>query len=218
MRHKTTEALYSYWNALRGQRMAPRRVEIEPGGIGDILPDTFILERLDAGTFSYRLAGTRMCERFGREFRTLNFLDSWTPEHRQTLQDRLNTISVQGGAALLVLEASNTAGKSVPMEMIILPLLHNQAYADRFLGAVSVLQNPNWLGYEPIEACRLVSSEILWPDGTPSPAVEAQDRQTPFLPHIRRARIVRQDRRQFRVFDGGLAGTPPSTPPDAAPR
>ena len=49
---------------------------------------------------------------------------------------------------------------------------------------------------------------------------EVRDRQAPFLPHIRKARIVRSDRRQFRVYDGGLntpepeAAARPETPAD----
>ncbi len=33
------------------------------------------------------------------------------------------------------------------------------------------------------------------------------DRQAPFAPHIRKARIVRSDRRQFRVYEGGLGAS-----------
>lgn len=216
MRHKTTAALYEYWNGLRGSRLAPRRFEIEPGGIGDLLPDTFILERHDAGSFPFRLAGTRLCDRFGREFRGQNFLDDWSADDAATLRHRLNTISVQGGAALFLIKGLTQSGKSVTFEAIVLPLIHTQACADRFLGAISVLDTPNWLGYEPIADRQLLCDEIVWPDGRPHPVVESVDRQVPFLPHIRRARIVRQDRRQFRVFDGGLSGSDPG--PAAPPR
>ena len=77
MKQKTSQILYAYWNGVRGERMAPRRFEIEPARIATILPETFILERLDTDTFVYRLAGTRMCEQFGCEFRGANFLDGW---------------------------------------------------------------------------------------------------------------------------------------------
>lgn len=205
MRHKTTQALYTYWNELRGARLAPRRFEIEPGGIGDILPDTFILERHDAGTFPYRLAGTRLTERFGREFRGQNFLDDWSAEDAASLRARLNTTSVQGGAALFLIEAESASGKAAMLEMIVLPLIHMQAYADRFLGAISVLDHPSWLGREPIVSRHLLADEVIWPDGRPHAVLDVSNRQAPFVPHIRRARIVRQDHRQFRVFDGGLS-------------
>jgi len=212
MRHKTTQALYTYWNALRGARLAPRRFEIEPGSIGELLPDTFILERHDAATFPYRLAGTRLCERFKTEFRGHNFLAGWSADDTAKLGARLDTVSVQGGVALLHIDAECETGKPVRLEMIVLPLIHMQAFADRFLGAVSALETPGWLGYEPIVRRQVVKDEIIWPDGRPRAAVEGTDRQVPFLPHVRTSRIVRSERRQFRVFDGGLAGTEPDPP------
>jgi hypothetical protein len=214
MRHKTSQHLYDYWNRLRGSRLAPRRFEIEPASIGDALPDTFILERHDAGTFPYRLAGTRLCERFKKEFRGHNFLASWNVQDITTLQSRLNAISVQGGVILLLAEAETASGKSLRLEILILPLFHGQVCADRFLGVVSPLALPAWLGFEPLQAMHVLTDEIIWPDGQPQAisgaTEEIEDRQTPFLPRVRQSRIVRSDRRQFRVFDGGLSGNGPA--------
>lgn len=196
--------------------MAPRRFEIEPSCIGDVLPDTFILERQDAGNFVYRLAGTRLCDLFKREFRGHNFLDKWASRDSHLLRSRLNTISIKGGVVVLLAEAETAISKSVLMEILLLPLVHRQAIADRFLGLVSPLESPPWLCWEPIQSLNLVSDEIIWPDGHPQgeslaaadqASLSAQDRQSPFLPGVRHSRIVRSERRQFRVFDGGLSNS-----------
>ena len=63
MKQSTIQVLFGYWNEVRGERLAPRRFEIEPARIATILPETFILERLDSETFPYRLAGTKICDR-----------------------------------------------------------------------------------------------------------------------------------------------------------
>jgi hypothetical protein len=210
MRHKTTQSLYEYWNRLRGSRLAPRRFEIEPVNIGDALPDTFILERSSAGAFPYRLAGTRLCERFKREFRGHDFLAAWSADDSATLRSRLNTISVQGGVVLLLVDAETASAKSVPLEVLILPLIHGQASADRFLGVVSPLDTPHWLGFDPLQSMHILSNEIVWPDGHPqpiptSPEDGTEDPQNPFSLRVRQSRIVRSHRRQFRVFEGGLS-------------
>jgi hypothetical protein len=216
MRHKTSQHLYDYWNRLRGPRLAPRRFEIEPASIGDALPDTFILERHDTGTFPYRLAGTRLCERFKKEFRGHNFLASWNAHDIGTLRSRLNAISVQGGVILLLANTETASGKSLQVEILILPLIHGQVCADRFLGVLSPLAVPSWLDFEPLQTLQLMSDEIIWPDGHPQAlgvaTEDVEDRQTPFLPRIRQSRIVRSDRRQFRVFDGGLSDNGPVAP------
>lgn len=208
MRHTTTQALYSYWNGLRGSRRAPHRFEIEPVSMGNALPDTFILERQDAGTFPFRLAGTRLCELFKKEFRGHNFLDGWAGHGSATLGPRLNTISVQGGVLVILADGETASGKLVPTEILILPLVHGQACADRFLGVLSLLKTPAWLDIEPISTLHLRSERVIWPDGHPHPALDCiDDRQSPFHPRVRHARIVRSDRRQFRVFEGGLSTT-----------
>jgi len=207
MRHTATRALFAYWDELRGKRLAPRRFEIEPARLGEALPDTFILERQSAGTFPFRLAGTRICDRFAREFRGQNFLGEWPARDRQTLAARLNTVSIQGGGVLVLANAETAAGRSVLVEMVILPLIHFQAFADRFLGVLVPLDTPAWLGWEPLVSMHLISEEIIWP-AVPSSQAEdfsSDDRQSPLLPSVRHGTIVRSDRRQFRVFDGGLS-------------
>ena len=97
MRSKTGQILYAYWNEVRGDRLAPRRFEIEPSRIAPILSETFILERLDADTYRFRLAGTRIGEDFGFEFRGTNFLDGWMADDRITLIRHLQSLTVQGG-------------------------------------------------------------------------------------------------------------------------
>ena len=82
MKQRTLHTLYGYWNEVRAGRLAPRRLEIEPSRIAGILSETFMLERVDAATYRYRLAGTRLCELFGSELRGTNFLDGWSEQDR----------------------------------------------------------------------------------------------------------------------------------------
>lgn len=204
MKEPTSQQLYAYWNDVRGDRLAPRRFEIEPSRIAAILPDTFILERVDSATFRFRLAGTRICEAFVAEFRGLNILDLLEPIDRATLRHDLATVAGEGGVGLFALEGVSESGKPLMFEMLIVPLIHTNDTVDRLLGSLTPLASPAWLGHEPVTIKRLVSHEIIWPEGRPHAVADAMKRQSPFMPHIRNARIVRVDRRQFRVYEGGL--------------
>ena len=53
MQQKTTKVLYNYWNDVRDGRLAPRRFDIEPARISEVLPDTFMLERIAKSICSY---------------------------------------------------------------------------------------------------------------------------------------------------------------------
>ena len=205
MKQKINQTLYAYWNDVRQDRMAPRRFEIEPSQIAGILPHTFILERHDSETFRFRLAGTALCDCFGKEFRDTNFLDGWEDEDRVTLERMLGVVTTQGGVSRLEIQATSISGLTVGFEVILLPLVHTRDTIDRVLGAFAPMSEPDWLGYQALPVQRLSANEVIWPDGRPPTVVDALHRQVPFLPHIRKSRIVRSERRQFRVYDGGLA-------------
>jgi hypothetical protein len=205
MKHKTSQSLYAYWNEMRRGRMAPRRFEIEPSRIADLLAETFILERLDSATLRFRLAGTRICEDFGGEFRGTSFLDGWGPQDRATLERRLSSIALHGAVGLFTIAAGTDDGRTARFEMLVLPLTHTDDAVDRLLGALGALQRPEWLGTARITTKRLLDHELVWPEGRPHAIAERLGTQTPFLPHIRCARIVRAKDRQFRVYEGGLS-------------
>ena len=205
MKHPTSKILYSYWNEVRRGRMAPRRFDIEPARVAGILAETTILEQVDADTYRFRLAGTRITEQFATELRGRNFLDLWDAEDRIGLQQNLTTLQQLGGAMVLDFEAATATGRTVAFEAVLLPLIHTRDAVDRFLGAISSATRPIWLGSETFETLTLTRNEIIWPDGRPHAIAQRINPQPPALnPDTAGARIVRLHRRQFRVLDGGL--------------
>lgn len=203
MKQKTTQTLYAYWNDLRAGRTAPRRLEIEPSRIGSILPETFMLERTDPSSYHYRLAGTRLCEIFGTELRGTNLLEGWTASDRATIAGNLISTCEQGAATLLTIEAGSDTVRRVQLEVIMLPLMHANNTMERVIGAMSVLTSPHWLGYEHLTVKRLIDHDLVWPDGRPRSIIDRTGREAPFRPAPPAVRMVKSDRRLFRVFDGG---------------
>ena len=203
LKHKTSETLFHYWNKVRGDRKMPRRFEIEPGKITAILPSTFILERIDAETYRFRLAGTHVCEIFGTELRGANFLDGWSATDRLSLVRHFAALAKQGAVETIHLEAAPLARASTPFEVVLLPLHHMSDDVDRVLGAFSPLDPPHWLGELPLATKRIIAHELVWPAGSPNKEERIRGDVPPVLLPARHARIVRHERRQFRVFEGG---------------
>lgn len=213
MRHSASKALYAYWNEVRGERLAPRRLEIQPARIAELLLDTFILERADKGAFRFRLAGTRAASRFETPLKANDFLSSWGEGDRALLAHHLTAISDLGRVGLFTGEADRLQGPPdgpssgpVPFELLVLPLLHTGDAIDRLLCLLVPLEED---GRAParngaFRRLRLLAAEAVWPNGAPEDPLAFSDRQTPLRPHVRMARIVRQGRRQFRVYQGGL--------------
>jgi len=205
MRHRTSKALFAYWNGVRAERLAPRRFEIEPSAIAQILSSTFILERLDTATFRYRLAGTTVCDYFGLELRGSNFAEGWPHEDRIAIEDGFSALTTQAAAVLLQIEAAPKGRASTPFEVLMLPLRHTGDRIDRVLGAFSALEAPVWLGHAMLTTKRLISHELIWPAGNELDRLQETIAEPPMLMHAANARIVRSERRQFRVFEGGLS-------------
>ena len=211
MRTKTNSKLYSYWNQVRGTRTSPRRFDIEPAQIADILSETFILEFQPPNGYQYRLAGTQICENFGRELRGTNFTDGWQDYDRFSLQRHLTSIRKLGAVARILMEGTTRMGIKSSFEILILPLRHNGEDINRFLGAIVPIEDADQTRLWPIVEYRIVETELTYPadgfeDIIPEPVEDTQPQpQPPILAHFRNARIVKQDRRQFRVYDGGLS-------------
>ena len=198
MQQRTLQILYAYWNGLRAGRVAPLRLEIDPSRIGAILPEIFLLERVDAATYAYRLAGTRLCEMFGSELRGTNLLDGWSAPDRAALTGDLALTCERGAAIHLFLEAAGADGeRRVQLEATFLPLMHAEGAIGRVIGAMSATTSPHWLGHDALRRRRLISHELIWPDGRPNAALAASSAPPPV------AAGAGGLRRSFRVVDGG---------------
>jgi hypothetical protein len=208
MHQRTSQVLFAYWNDVRGERIAPRRFDVEPSQIGSVLAETFILEcpedaPADAAA-TFRLAGTKICENFGREFRGSGLLEMFGEAGRAVLSEQFAEVRRQGAVLVLQVRADIDERRSARFEVLLLPLIHTGTSISRILGAISAIDPPVWLGTERLPPLQLLSHEQIWPDGRPHAIVEKFREQPSLIPELSGARVVRVSRRSFRVLDGGL--------------
>lgn len=216
MKNNTSSRLFAYWNEIRGPRMAPHRFEIEPSRISDILAQTFILERDAENTFRFRLAGTQICDHFGREFRGHNILELWHEDDRINFDRVLRGASFEGAVGVVALEAHTANDKSATFEMLLLPLVHSGSAITRLLGAISPDEDaPSWLGTTAVVRQRIKRISMIWPDGRPHSILQKSEKQLPFSKGPAHKRVVSSNRRNFRVFDGGRSNGPQPSKPAA---
>jgi hypothetical protein len=200
MRQPTTRALYAYWDEVRAGRLAPHRLEIEPARIAAILSETFMLQRLHAGDYRYRLAGTRLCELFGSELRGRSFLDGWSKGDGEALKGCFSAICDASAVGVLTLELGDQRYR-LQLEAILLPLVYGDSVC-RILGAMSGDSTAHWLGGEPLGRRRLLRHELIWPDGRPNGPQQKSDFGAPLSSEPSGASRTNPLRR-FRVLEGG---------------
>lgn len=174
MKNTSTRLVFEYWDALRGERAAPERGEIEPGALRHALADTFVLENEPIGPV-FRLAGTRLCALLGHELRGRAFTALWPDVESQGDMRRLvQTVMDETAGAVAGLAGETRAGTPIYLELLLLPLRYRGRTHARVLGALSPALTPEWLGLDTLDSMRMISLRMLWPSAGQRAAPEPQ--------------------------------------------
>ncbi len=192
MQQPTSWQLYAYWDRVRNGRVAPRRFEIEPARIPTLLPETFIAEGAGLLGFRFRLAGTKICEQFGKEMRGIDLLSLWDRDDREQVASLLHTVFTDAAVMHGLFRAFTGTNREASFELVVMPLIHTGETINRLLGGITAIDPPFWLGAEPLVRQELIELHVHWPDGPPAQAPRES------------AEIVRLSPRRFRVLEGGL--------------
>lgn len=179
MKNTSTRLVFEYWDALRGERAAPERGEIEPGALRHALADTFVLENEPIGPV-FRLAGTRLCALLGHELRGRAFTALWPDVESQGEMRRLSqTVMDETAGAVAGLTGETRGGAPVYLELLLLPLRYRGRTHARMLGALSAATAPEWLGLDTLDSMRMISLRMLWPSATPARTPQPVTRSAP---------------------------------------
>ena len=199
MKNQTSEALYKYWNKVRGDRIAPMRLELDPGSIAPILRNVFILERRGPTHYHFRLAGTSLCAYLGGELRGRSFTALWQRRDHEALVAMLYSITENACGGTAQFTGVARGERAVPMEMVLLPLMRENGSLDRIVGTMAPLANPYWLGMWPLLRLEIGKTKLLFPSGEAKPAHAATAGNHPGFDAASHAPA----KAQFRVITGG---------------
>jgi len=164
MQKETSRELYEYWNGLRGSRSAPDRRDIDPTRIRSALASTFILESLDEDEFAFRLAGSHLCSSYCRELKGRSFSQLWHEKDRDAVETLVRAVTEDHAVALVTFRGTTAVGTQASFETIMMPLRHNGTTSARILGGLTAIDEPYWLGTQPIMEQRITGLRLIWPD------------------------------------------------------
>lgn len=125
----------AYWEAIRGNRLVPKRSDIDPRGIERALENAFILERIAPGVARIRLAGSHMNDLIGMECRGMPLTAFFTPAARKTLSNALEDV-FQGPAtaSFAISSAKSITRPALEGKLVLLPLKSDLGDVSRLLG------------------------------------------------------------------------------------
>ncbi|AUQ54284.1 MULTISPECIES: PAS domain-containing protein [Phaeobacter] len=133
----------AYWTALRRGDDIPSRSQIDPRGLENILPQTFILERIAPGIARFRLAGQRVNEMAGMEVRGMPITAFFTPAARKQVSAALETMFDTPAIIELTLQTENNRLRGArEARMLLLPLRSDLGDVSRALGVFISEGNP----------------------------------------------------------------------------
>jgi hypothetical protein len=162
MKNAATRTVFAYWDALRAERVAPERSEIDPGAIRHVLADTFMIEVDPLAGHPFRLAGTRLGALFGRELKGSAFTSLWLSDGPDNGGAALvDTVGLEMSGVVAGLIGTTRHGEEVSLELLLLPLRHRGATHARMLGVLSPGVVPSWLGLEAVAALSVRSLRVI---------------------------------------------------------
>ncbi len=215
MQMLSTKTLYTYWNTIRGSRSAPDRRDIDPTRIREALANTFILELDEGDRFSFRLAGSHLCTSYCRELKGRSFSGLWHDRDQDAVGTLIRAVTEDHAVALLTFQGSTALQTKVTFETLLMPLRHNGSTHTRVLGSMSALDEPYWLGVQPILEQRITGLRLIWPDEVAAEqdlrqvatgAVHDVEFTAPGAPHPFQTTVYGRSARRYAhlaVIDGG---------------
>ncbi|MCF6231775.1 MAG: PAS domain-containing protein [Rhodobacteraceae bacterium] len=138
----------AYWNALRTDStdstnspgftgaVVPKRSQIDPRGLENILEYAFIIERIAPGIARFRLAGRHLRDLAGLEVRGMPLTCFFTPAGRTRISVVLEHMFDTPSVAELTLTSERKSGANLEARMILLPLRSDMGTVNRALGVL----------------------------------------------------------------------------------
>jgi hypothetical protein len=175
MRNAKTKQVSDYWLDLRGNKNVPARADINPKALRQVLPFIFLADIMSPDVTAFRLAGTGLCERYGRELRDHNLQTMWRPADRVAIRGLIVNAVKQTTPGLATFRAETIDRRSVACEMLLLPLLDQKNNITKLLGCTFATESTTHLGNRALVYQRLETTKLILSDGTYDADVTAPD-------------------------------------------
>lgn len=134
----------AYWTALRQGSALPRRADLDPRGLADVLDRAFLLERQDEDAPRFRLTGQTLSDLAGIDLRGMPLFALFHRNAQTALVAPFADCFDMPAVVELALTAQGIDGRAdVAARMILLPLLDEFGVVRRALGVLSVAGVPD---------------------------------------------------------------------------
>jgi hypothetical protein len=142
MKHPASREIFAYWDLRRGAASAPARADFDPAALRPHLGDMFVVGFDGARNNAIRVAGTRVCARFGRELKGLAFRALWHPRDRRLVDDIADAVAFEHQACVVGAIGRDAGGFQTSFEVLMLPFANATLARPSFTGLMVPLTAP----------------------------------------------------------------------------
>ena len=179
----------AYWNALADGRLMPKRSEIDPTGIADVLDRVFLIEQVAPGHARMRVAGNRLSSLLEMDLRGMPLSALFHPTTRPDLAEALSALFNEPARLRMRLDGVAPLFSSSRMraEMLVLPLRDDEGRVTRAIGAIEFqgqLRSPQRFRIGQQDRRTLIGyadARLPGPPARPLPGAETGARKRPTL-------------------------------------
>jgi len=162
--------MLGYWE---GQRRpeggCPQRSSIDPAAFSEVVTQTFVLGREQAGAYPFRLAGALVEDLHGAVLFGLDFMALWAPADRPRARAAIEAALCRRRSLIASAYGRSLSGAEARLEILLAPLSGRQGKVDRLLGLYQPTSPLFRLQDQRIE--RLFLQDVAFADGgEPVPA------------------------------------------------
>lgn len=127
----------AYWTALRQGSGIPERGQVDPRGLENLLPHTFVLERIAPSIARFRLAGQTLQRLAGTDLRGMPLSVLVTPDTRHRIgKDLQSLFDTPAVAEFSLISEARPAHTTFEARMLLLPLKTELGEISRALGVL----------------------------------------------------------------------------------
>lgn len=171
--HPSSRSLFRFWEAMRAERSAPSRSELDLGKIRTLIPSLFIAEfATTAREFRWRLAGTAICELYCRELTGTDLLKGWDGFETDIISRYLNATMTKRQPSVLRFRLQTDRDQIIGAELMAFPLLAVDGVTTHIFGGLFPFRETWSLGYSAITRFELSAARSVWTENLPAAVPE----------------------------------------------
>ena len=173
--HPKSRILFRFWESVRGEMAAARKQDLDLKKVANILPYLCILERdRHQPSYKWRLAGTGICQLWGKELTGSSVLQDWPDFEKQAMASGFDMVVATLQPSVARFKAVTEMGSEVGVEFVSFPIQDSITGAVQILGAAVPFRNPVWLGTQRLVHFELSALRKIWTDSLPGDSLASE--------------------------------------------